>query len=600
MQSQYEVIGVVGEGAYGIVMKCRNKETNEIVAIKKFKDNEEDIIQKSMLRELKVLKSVKHDNIVGFKECFKRKGKLYLVFEYIEKNLLEILEQNANGLDQNIVKKYIYQLCKAINYIHSIDLIHRDIKPENILITNENIIKLCDFGFARAMPTKGGVLTDYVATRWYRAPELLLGSTSYGKEVDFWAVGCIMGEITDGQPMFPGENELNQLNLIQKLLGPLTQFQQEIFFSNPRYSGHKFDNLHKPETIERRYYGKLNKNAVAFMKALLKLDPKERLCGNDVLLHPYFDEVRSEDNEFMNLKINNMISKKIVNQSSHQVLNKQNINNHASDNSNTNRTNKFGVTKAGFYPGNENVNNSRSPGKDSNLQTGSKIKIQKKFQNQPSNSNIINNNNINSSVSNNFQNQHMNFPQNLGNTFYKNLSQKEDIYNYDIDLNFEQNNYTSNQIPTQLKKTVLKNQNLNIIEEENNLENNFVNLDVNDKKNNFLLNPSNNNGNIIIKNSVINIQKTIYNNENTKVKYNADTGADYGEEELNNVKNFVSPKNLNKKVSNNAPKYYVENDSNKFNATNFNYLPHISKRSNCEEGQFYTTNTFKKINKNYK
>ncbi len=597
MQSQYEVIGVVGEGAYGIVMKCRNKETGEIVAIKKFKDNEEELIQKSMLRELKVLKSVKHENIVGFKECFKRKGKLYLVFEYIEKNLLEILEQNANGLDPNIVKKYIFQLCKALSYIHSNDLIHRDIKPENILITNENIIKLCDFGFARAMPSKGGVLTDYVATRWYRAPELLLGSTSYGKEVDYWAVGCIMGEITDGQPMFPGENELNQLNLIQKLLGPLTQFQQEMFFSNPRYSGHKFDNINKPETIERRYYGKLNKTAVAFMKALLKLDPKERLSGNDVLLHPYFDEVRCEDPEFVNVKINNLMNKKIVNQSSHQVINKQNINNHAVDN-NANRTNKFGGTKTGFYPSNDNVNNSRSPGKDTNIQTGSKIKIQKKFQNQPSNTNISNNNN--SSVSNNFQNQHINFAQNLGNTFYKNLSQKEDIYNYDIDLNFEQNNHPSNQNQTQQKKTVLKNQNLNIIEEENNLENNFVNLDINEKKNNASLNPSNNNGNIIIKNSVINIQKTIYNNDNNKAKFNADTGADYGEEELNNLKNLVSPKSLNKKVSNNIPKYHVENDSNKFNVTNFNYLPHITKRSNFEEGQFYSTNNFKKINKNYK
>ena len=345
MQSQYEVIGVVGEGAYGIVMKCRNKETGEIVAIKKFKDNEEElIIQKSMLRELKVLKSVKHDNIVAFRECFKRKGKLYLVFEYIEKNLLEILEQNPNGLDQMIVKKNIYQLCKALNYIHSLDLIHRDIKPENILISNDNIIKLCDFGFARAMPSKGGILTDYVATRWYRAPELLLGSTSYGKEVDFWAVGCIMGEITDGQPMFPGENELNQLILIQKLLGPLTQYQLEMFCSNPRYSGHKFDSIHKPETLERRYYGKLNKTAVAFMKALLKLDPKERLCGNDVLLHPYLEDARNEDPEFINLKINNLPNKKIVNVAvNHPAQSHKSSNNFVGENpqQNSQRTNKF-------------------------------------------------------------------------------------------------------------------------------------------------------------------------------------------------------------------------------------------------------------------
>jgi cyclin-dependent kinase-like len=577
MQSQYEVIGVVGEGAYGIVMKCRNKETGEIVAIKKFKDNEEEIMQKSMLRELKVLKSVKHENIVGFKECFKRKGKLYIVFEYIEKNCLEILEQNVNGLEQAIVKRYIYQLCKAINYIHSLDLIHRDIKPENILITTENIIKLCDFGFARAMPSKGGALTDYVATRWYRAPELLLGSTSYGKEVDYWAVGCIMGEISDGQPMFPGENELNQLNLIQKLLGPLTPFQQEMFFSNPRYSGHKFDSIHKPETIERRYYGKLNKTAVALMKALLKLDPKERLSGNDVLLHPYFEDIRSEDPEFINLKLNKKIAAN-PNSQPHKSTNS-----HTSDNNqiNSQRTNKFTSTKTGFFPNNENVNNSKSPSKENALQSGNKIKIQKKFQNQVATTSSTNNISINTNIPNNFPN----YSQNLGKTFYKNMGQKEDIYNYDIDLNFEQKQNELNQG----KKLTNKNQNLNIIEEEHGIENNFVNMDIlSDKKAN--------NGNIIIKNSVINIQKTIYNNDNNKPKFNPDTGTDYGEEEgANNLKNYVSPKSLNKKTSNNYQKYYAadSNDSNKFNSTNFNFLPHIT-------GQFNSTGAFKKINKNYK
>ena len=138
MQNKYEVIGIVGEGAYGIVMKCRNKETNEIVAIKKFKDGEEEIVQKSMLRELKVLKKLRHENIVQLKESFRRKGKLYLVFEYVDRNLLEILEQQPNGFDQQLVKKFIYQLCKSIIYIHSIDMIHRDIKPENILVLLES------------------------------------------------------------------------------------------------------------------------------------------------------------------------------------------------------------------------------------------------------------------------------------------------------------------------------------------------------------------------------------------------------------------------------------------------------------------------------
>jgi cyclin-dependent kinase-like len=272
MQNKYEVIGIVGEGAYGIVMKCRNKETNEIVAIKKFKDGEEEIVQKSMLRELKVLKKLRHENIVQLKESFRRKGKLYLVFEYVDRNLLEILEQYPNGLDQQMVKRFIYQLCKSLIYIHNNDMIHRDIKPENILVTNDLHVKVCDFGFTRSLPQKGGILTDYVATRWYRAPELLLGCSNYGKEIDFWAVGCIMGEITDGKAMFPSENELEQLFMIQKLLGTLPQNMLEMFSSNPRFSGYKLDQVQKPETLERKYFGRLSKQAFAFMKSLMKLD----------------------------------------------------------------------------------------------------------------------------------------------------------------------------------------------------------------------------------------------------------------------------------------------------------------------------------------
>lgn len=143
------------------------------------------------------------------------------MFEYLEKNLLEILEEKPNGLGSNAVKTYMYQLLLAIEYCHRNNVIHRDIKPENLLINpTTDDLRLCDFGFARTVSqkqTQAG-LTDYVATRWYRAPELLL-SNKYGKQVDIWAIGCIMGEITDGDPLFPGESEIDQLYCIQKVLG---------------------------------------------------------------------------------------------------------------------------------------------------------------------------------------------------------------------------------------------------------------------------------------------------------------------------------------------------------------------------------------------
>ena len=295
--NKYEVLGVVGEGAYGVVLKCRHKETSEIVAIKKFKESEDDeLVRKTTIREVKMLKLLRQDNVVQLKEAFRRKGKLYLVFEYVERNLLEVLEESNHGIAEELVRSYIYQLCKAIEYCHGQEVVHRDIKPENLLVSGDQMLKLCDFGFARTLPQKGGALTDYVATRWYRSPELLLGCM-YGKEVDMWAIGCIMGELTDGQPLFPGESEIDQLYLIQKILGPLTPDQQEAFQKNPHFIGLKFPEVPKPETLERRYTGKLGRVPISFMKALLKMDPSQRMTASEALQHPYFDGLRTEAEE---------------------------------------------------------------------------------------------------------------------------------------------------------------------------------------------------------------------------------------------------------------------------------------------------------------
>jgi cyclin-dependent kinase-like len=158
----------------------------------------------------------------------------------MERNLLEVLEEQPNGLDPEYIRKIIYQLTKAIDYMHSYDIIHRDIKPENLLINKKDQLKLCDFGFARLMPKPHEDITDYVATRWYRSPELLICDPNYGKSADIWAIACILGELIDGQPIFPGDNEIDQLFQIQKLLGPLPPQMQEMFLKNPRFIGNYF------------------------------------------------------------------------------------------------------------------------------------------------------------------------------------------------------------------------------------------------------------------------------------------------------------------------------------------------------------------------
>ncbi|CAD8192140.1 unnamed protein product [Paramecium octaurelia] len=291
---KYEVLGIIGKGSYGVVLKGQNKETGEIVAIKQYIGSEEDeSIKKTILREVKLLKMLNHDNIVKIKEAFRRKGKLYVVLEYVEKNLLELLEEKPNGLDPELARRFIYQLCLAIAYCHSLEILHRDIKPENLLVSDQMVLKVCDFGFARLIPQKQGQLTDYVATRWYRAPELLLGD-EYGKGVDIWAIGCIMAELTDGQPLFQGQTEMDQLYLICKLLGPLTSEQKEAFLKNPRYVGMKFHEITKPDTIEKKFQSKLSLKAISFIKGLLKMDPSKRMTAFEALEHPYFDGMRDD------------------------------------------------------------------------------------------------------------------------------------------------------------------------------------------------------------------------------------------------------------------------------------------------------------------
>ncbi|XP_054902617.1 cyclin-dependent kinase-like 5 isoform X1 [Poeciliopsis prolifica] len=296
VMNKFEVLGIVGEGAYGVVLKCRQKETNEIVAIKKFKDSEEnEEVKETTLRELKMLRTLKQENIVELKEAFRRRGKLYLVFEYVEKNMLELLEELPTGVPTDKVRSYIFQLIKAIHWCHKHDIVHRDIKPENLLISSDDVLKLCDFGFARNLSEGTDAnYTEYVATRWYRSPELLLGAP-YGKAVDMWSVGCILGELSDGQPLFPGESEIDQLFTIQKVLGPLPPEQMKLFYNNPRFHGLRFPAVNHPQTLERRYLGIIGGGLLDLLKNLLLLNPTERFLTEQCLNHHAFQTLRLVD-----------------------------------------------------------------------------------------------------------------------------------------------------------------------------------------------------------------------------------------------------------------------------------------------------------------
>ncbi|XP_052768489.1 cyclin-dependent kinase-like 2 isoform X5 [Mya arenaria] len=285
---KYENQGLVGEGSYGMVLKCKHKETGQLVAIKKFLESEDDkMVKKIALREVRMLKQLRHDNLVNLLEVFRRKKRLYLVFEFVDHTVLDELEKCPNGLDETTCRKILWQVLKGIEFCHHNNIIHRDIKPENILVSKNGVVKLCDFGFARTLAQPGEIYTDYVATRWYRAPELLVGDTKYGKAVDVWAVGCLLVEMLTGEPLFPGDSDIDQLYHIVKVFGNLTARHKEVFLRNPLFVGMRLPEVREVTPLEKKFT-RMSQFSLALIKVCLRLDPDDRPVCSELLKHEFF------------------------------------------------------------------------------------------------------------------------------------------------------------------------------------------------------------------------------------------------------------------------------------------------------------------------
>jgi len=292
----YENLGAIGEGSYGLVLKCRHKPTGQVVALKRFIDTDEDrAVRKIAAREIRFLRSLNHENVVTLLDVFKRNRRLYLVFEYIEYSLLDFMEKSNGGLSFSHTRKYLFQIIRALNYMHDQNVIHRDLKPENILITDGGFLKLCDLGFARSVSTAySRCYTEYVATRWYRAPELLVGDSRYGKPIDLWALGCLIPEMITSQPLFPGSSDVDQLYQIVRSVGDLCSRHQTIVRRNPAFIGWKWPKQKDKYAVDRRVKQKAPQSLLRIIRETLRMDPSSRFTVKQVMSTEFF-----KDTEFV-------------------------------------------------------------------------------------------------------------------------------------------------------------------------------------------------------------------------------------------------------------------------------------------------------------
>lgn len=316
---RFKVERLLGTGTYGKVCFAVHKSTGTKVAIKKIEPFSNSLVSLKTLREIKLLaKFNNHENIVSLfelqePESFASFNEVYLVQEYMPFDLLAVIDKR--NLTDDHVQYFIYQILRGLKALHLANVIHRDLKPCNILVNNQCDIKICDLGLSRlstqaSTKDKLSPLTEYVATRWYRAPEIMLTPSNYSTAVDMWSAGCILAEMFTGLPLFPGRDFKSQLMLIFQLIGTPTpnsehykcirsprakQYIKTLPFLQPLDFDHVFQ-FH-PSRIKRYGSVMINPVGIDLLKMLLEFSPVKRYTVEQALLHPYLSIYHDNNDE---------------------------------------------------------------------------------------------------------------------------------------------------------------------------------------------------------------------------------------------------------------------------------------------------------------
>ncbi|WFD39230.1 uncharacterized protein MJAP1_002201 [Malassezia japonica] len=310
----YTSCRIIGNGSFGVVFQARlvrnaSEEGEQVAASDDSTEGNDSIAIKKVLqdkrfknRELQIMRVIKHPNVVDLRAYFYTNGDkkdevfLNLVLEYVPETVYRATRHYTKvkqTMPMLLVKLYMYQILRSLAYIHSLGICHRDIKPQNLLLDpRTGVLKLCDFGSAKIL-VPGEPNVSYICSRYYRAPELIFGATNYTTNiVDIWSTGCVMAELMQGLPLFPGESGIDQLVEIIKVLG--TPSREQIKTMNPNYMEHKFPQI-RPHPFSKIFRPRTPADAIDLITNLLQYTPHARLTAVEALCHPFFDELREED-----------------------------------------------------------------------------------------------------------------------------------------------------------------------------------------------------------------------------------------------------------------------------------------------------------------
>jgi len=296
--SRYQLLSPVGSGAYGQVCSALDKLKDRKVAIKKLsRPFQSSIHAKRTYRELRMLKHMQHENVIGLLDVFTPSEsytdfeEVYMVTALMGADMNNIIK--TQRLSDDHVQFLVYQVLRALKYIHSAGIIHRDLKPSNVAVNEDCELKILDFGLARHTDDQ---MTGYVATRWYRAPEIMLNWMHYNQTVDVWSVGCIMAEMLTGRPLFPGTDHIDQLTKILALVGsPSEKLLGKISSEEAR------NYIRQLPKWDKKDFGKVfmhaNAKAIDLLEKMLDLDADSRITAEQALAHPYLEQYADPSDE---------------------------------------------------------------------------------------------------------------------------------------------------------------------------------------------------------------------------------------------------------------------------------------------------------------